>query len=54
VLAIGLSGGAELAQLTGVFGLYPCAFRTFEVDDLIFNIFGLLAGFAMMGRWRPV
>jgi glycopeptide antibiotics resistance protein len=38
--------------LTGLFGLYPCAFRTFEVDDLIFNISGLLAGFAMMRRWR--
>lgn len=43
-----LSGGAELAQLTGLFGLYPCAWRTFEVDDLILNIGGLMAGFALM------
>jgi hypothetical protein len=50
VLAILLSGGAELAQLTGLFGLYPCAWRTFEVDDLIFNIGGLMAGFALMRR----
>lgn len=49
--AVALSGGAELAQLTGVFGLYPCPFRTFEVDDLIFNISGLMAGFAAL-RWR--
>jgi hypothetical protein len=46
-LAVLLSAGAELAQLTGVFGLYPCPFRTFEVDDLIFNISGLMAGFAV-------
>lgn len=45
-LGVLLSGGAELAQLTGLFGLYPCAWRTFEVDDLIFNIGGLMAGFA--------
>jgi hypothetical protein len=51
-VAVGLSGGAELAQLTGLFGLYPCSFRTFEVDDLIFNISGLMAGFALMQRWR--
>ncbi len=53
-LAVMLSGGAEVAQLTGLFGLYPCAFRTFEVDDLIFNIGGLMAGFAFMRWWRPV
>lgn len=52
-LAVGLSGGAEIAQLTGLFGLYPCAFRTFEVDDLIFNIGGLMAGFALFRWWRP-
>lgn len=51
-LAVVLSGGAELAQLTGLFGLYPCTFRTFEVDDLIFNISGLLVGFALMRRWQ--
>lgn len=49
-LAVLLSGGAELAQLTGLFGLYPCPFRTFEMDDLFFNISGLMAGFAVMRR----
>lgn len=47
-----LSGGAELAQLTGLFGLYPCAWRTFEVDDLILNIGGLMAGFALVRQWQ--
>ena len=50
-LAVLLSGGAELAQLTGLFGLYPCAWRYFEVDDLILNIGGLMAGFALARRW---
>ena len=48
-----LSGGAELMQLTGLFGLYPCAWRTFETDDLILNIGGLIAGFAIMRKWTP-
>ncbi len=50
-IAVLLSGGAEVAQLTGLFGLYPCAFRTFEVDDLILNIGGLMAGFTLMRRY---
>ncbi len=50
-LAVVLSGGAELAQLTGLFGLYPCAWRTFEVDDLILNIGGLMGGFTLMRRY---
>ena len=51
-LGILLSGSAELAQLTGFFGLYPCAWRTFEVDDLIFNISGLIAGFLLMKKFK--
>jgi hypothetical protein len=43
-----LSGSVELAQLTGLFGLYSCAWRQFEVDDLILNITGLMTGFAIM------
>lgn len=50
-VAVLLSCGAELAQLTGLFGLYPCAWRTFEVDDLILNIGGLMAGFTLMKRY---
>lgn len=36
----------ETAQLTGLFGLYPFAYRTFEVDDLICNTLG-----GMIGWW---
>lgn len=51
-LAVLLSGGAEITQLTATFGLYPCPYRHFEIDDLILNISGLLAGFGWGIRWR--
>lgn len=41
----GLSLGVELTQLTGIWGLYPCAYRQFDVDDLILNVTGVAAGF---------
>lgn len=51
LLAIGLSFGAELTQATALWGIYPCPYRYFEIDDLIFNISGLLTGFGFW-RWR--
>ena len=47
LLGAGLTALAELSQLTGLWGLYPCAYRQFEVDDLIFNAVGVLLGFAL-------
>lgn len=44
LFAVALSGGIETAQITGLFGLYPCPYRQFDVDDLILNIAGVLAG----------
>lgn len=46
----------EVAQLTGLFHLYPYAFRTFDVDDLAWNTLGTLAGWliaACIARWLP-
>ena len=48
----------ECTQLTGVWGLYDCAYRFFDVDDLIVNttgalIGGLLAALLMPGRTNP-
>lgn len=37
----------ELTQLTGIWGLYPCAYRQFNVDDLIMNAAGVLIGAAL-------
>jgi glycopeptide antibiotics resistance protein len=41
-IALGLliSTAIEFTQLTGVWGLYGCAYRVFDVDDLIANTLG--------------
>jgi uncharacterized RDD family membrane protein YckC len=50
----------EVTQLTGIYGLYPCAYRTFDVDDLILNTVGSLVGYlivpllAFLPSVRPV
>lgn len=49
ILVAGLAGLAtsaliETTQLTGVWGLFPCAYRVFDVDDLIVNTSGALLG----------
>lgn len=49
--AAGVSLAVELSQLTGLFGLFPCPWRQFDVDDLILNIGGAAAGFAVAGWW---
>ncbi len=38
------SGLIETTQLTGAWGLFPCAYRVFDVDDLIANTSGALVG----------
>jgi len=37
----------ELTQLTGVWGLFPCAYRQFNVDDISANMLGVAIGFAV-------
>lgn len=44
ILALVVSCLIETAQLTGLFGIYPYAYRTFEVDDIIFNTLGGVLG----------
>ncbi|WES64077.1 VanZ family protein [Microbacter sp. GSS18] len=34
----------ETTQVTGVWGLYPCAYRLFDVDDLLTNTLGAVVG----------
>lgn len=50
--ALLVSLGIELTQLTGVWSLYDCAYRVFDVDDLLANALGGLAG-AVLARWTP-
>lgn len=49
----------ETTQLTGVWGIYPCPYRVFDVDDLLANTSGALLGAVLMsvlimGRRRLV
>lgn len=39
--------GIEIAQLTGNYGLYPCGYRLFDVDDLVMNTLGAIVGFLL-------
>jgi glycopeptide antibiotics resistance protein len=43
-LGLGISLFIECTQLTGVWGIYPCSYRVFDVDDLMANTLGALAG----------
>ncbi|WP_240665818.1 VanZ family protein [Agromyces sp. LHK192] len=53
---LGLSLLIELTQLTGVWGLYPCAYRVFDVDDLLTNTLGAVIGsllsLTLPASWR--
>lgn len=42
---LAVSGLIELTQLTGNWGLYPCAYRLMDVDDLLANTTGAALGF---------
>lgn len=44
VVGAGISLFIELTQRTGVWGLYHCAYRLFDVDDLLANTSGAFAG----------
>lgn len=44
LIGLGLSLFIETTQLTGVWGLYPCSYRTFDVDDLLTNTLGAFLG----------
>jgi glycopeptide antibiotics resistance protein len=42
-----VSMAIETAQLTGGFGLYPCSYRQFNVDDLMINSVGGALGYLL-------
>ncbi|GLC90163.1 VanZ family protein [Lysinibacillus piscis] len=37
----------EITQVTGVYGIFNCAYRIFDVDDLMLNSIGALLGFVL-------
>ncbi|MBS44624.1 MAG: hypothetical protein CMH83_15955 [Nocardioides sp.] len=56
VLGLATSLAIETTQLTGVWGLFPCAYRLFDTADLVVNtagaVVGSLASVLVLGR-RP-
>ena len=54
VMGLTLSLAIELTQLTGLWGLYPCAFRKFDIDDLLLNTLGVALGFVAARSVRLV
>ncbi|AXH97733.1 sulfatase-like hydrolase/transferase [Ornithinimicrobium avium] len=54
LLGLAASGLIELTQLTGNWGLYPCAYRLMDVDDLIANTTGTALGFLAAPALRLV
>lgn len=48
-LAFGVSLLFELTQLTGLWFVYPCAYRLFSVDDLMLNTVGAALGWLAAG-----
>lgn len=42
----------ETSQLTGLWFIYDCAYRLFDVDDIMANTLGAGLGAAMALRWR--
>ena len=50
VLLIGflVSLSFEVTQLTGMYGIYPCPYRLFSVDDLIMNTAGAGGGYLIV------
>ena len=52
--AVGTSLAIELTQLTAVWGLYPCPYRLFDVDDLLTNTLGATLGLLLAPLLRLV
>jgi glycopeptide antibiotics resistance protein len=48
-LGFGTSLFFELTQLTGLWFIYPCAYRLFSVDDLLLNTTGAVLGWLIAG-----
>lgn len=47
---LALTVGIELSQFTGLYGLYPCRYRTVDIDDVMTNVTGVLIG-ALLVQW---
>ena len=52
IIAFGVSLFFELTQLTGLWFVYPCPYRQFNVDDLMCNTAGAILGWLAAGPLR--
>jgi hypothetical protein len=52
LFGLALTLGIETLQFTGNLGLYPCRYRTVDIDDVVLNVAGVVLGVAAMRRWR--
>ena len=52
IIAIATTVTFETTQITGIYGLYPCPYRVFDVDDLILNASGAIVGYLIMPVFR--
>lgn len=44
-IGLGMTLFYEVTQVTGIYGIYDCPYRIFDVDDLLLNSTGALIGF---------
>ncbi len=54
LLSLAVSALIETAQFTGLFGIYPYAYRCCDVDDLITNVLGAVLGWLLSSTLRRV
>lgn len=52
LISFGCTLFLELMQGTALFGLYPCPYRHFNVDDLILNTLGSMLGMVAVFIWN--
>lgn len=54
LLGLGVSLFYEVTQYTGLYGIYPKAYRMADIDDLLTNTTGAALGFAFTGLLSPI
>ena len=54
LFSLGVSLFFEITQLSGLYGIYPRAYRLFDVDDLICNTLGGVLGYLLTGPLMKV
>lgn len=52
LISFGCTLFLEVMQGTALFGLYPCPYRHFNIDDLLLNTFGAVLGMVIVYIWN--